>query len=114
MKIAVTKVFVKELNKYLKMNNIPYKAFYSTCNIDEYAWKISPFITDNMVLDYLSNIGVMRYITIVYPSEYYAMDKYITSLELNNLYTVGDNISEYMRKVIDYISIWKGGLIWLH
>lgn len=106
MKIAATKTFTKELNKALIARDIPYKAIYKTCVFDQYFALVDAFnTTTNIAYDYISKYGTMRYIDIVYPDNYHAMNKHVTTNELNSLYRAGDTINTYFARVIDYISI---------
>lgn len=93
MKLAITKVFTKELNKALKAHNLPYTAAFTYC---DYSLEI---------MDYDTKHRKYKCIRIDYPEYYYAMPKYLTSYDLRLAYTPGDNIETYFRSLLTYIEI---------
>lgn len=93
MKLTITKTFVKELNKALKKNNVPYTAIYTPCNYSTCS------------IDYDSKTKQYKCIGIHYPPEYYAIPQYLTTYDLNRVFIPGDTIETYMQRLIDYIAI---------
>lgn len=79
MKVMVSKVMERELNKFFK-DKPPFNKYsfeYGECSLEEYKFHIgSPM--DNEV-DWLYEKSKFKFIEVIYPEEYYAMSTYLTT-----------------------------------
>lgn len=105
MKIAATTTMVSELNKAFKRKGMPYKAKYVTYDEREYAWYVGDIYDAEDYGDYNYNTGNYRAICILYPCEYYACNRTLSSRELNDMYEKGDSFEHYMDKVVESVEI---------
>ncbi len=105
MKIQVSKVMVKALNEYARDMGRVEHFTYNTCNWDTYRLHVNSDILNNAVHDYISSTGVMKYITVTHPSNYYAADAYLSTRDLNRVFEPGMTYSEFMESVFNYVAI---------
>lgn len=97
---------VDALNEFARKMSRPEKFIYSTCDTFTYCMNIDSNIIENMAYgDYNGKTRKMKYITVVYPSSYYAVDAYLTTMALNGIYTPGMTLDNYFSAILDYIAI---------
>ena len=105
MKVLATKTMVNAINEFLKENGKDARAVYETMSRRAFEINVDFDIWDNE-RDYLPASDKMRAIKIVYPVEYYAMPRYLTSAALVKLFRRSDkSYNGFMREVLDEISI---------
>ena len=105
MKIQVSKKMVTELNKAAKKARAPFKFYYSQCTPEEYAVCVNYDVWSNADYDFNGENGLMRFISVKYAPELYAVPQYLTTILLNKIFYNGMNAAEYFNAVIDYVSI---------
>lgn len=98
MKIMVSKAMAKALNKAAKELNKPYTFYYRECGLFEYRRYVNAYgnISGHDIIN--NNI---KYIAVVYPDNYYAMDSHITFYDLDRLFIPGDTTGTYTRRVVE-------------
>lgn len=100
MKVKVSKTMVKELNKYAK--NLEFA--YRECNIDTYRTCVNYDVFGNNA-DYNTKTGLMKFIQVNYPSEYYALPQYLTTRELLKMLDSGDTVESYCNRVVSNMQV---------
>lgn len=82
MIVAVTKKMADAINKRVKQ--MGYTAIMETMTPNEFSIKVgSAFQHDD---DYNVSTGMMQVIMIIYPENYYAVPRYLTTKELRSAY----------------------------
>lgn len=105
MKVQATKTMTKAINDFLKENGERMRAIYETMSRRAFEINVDFDFWDNE-RDYLPASDKMRAVKIVYPVEYYAMPRYLTSAALVKLFRKSDkSYNGFMREVLDEISI---------
>jgi len=89
MKAQVSKVLVKELNKQFKERGWNYGFNYCETGLDSYRTYINMFYADSEN-DWIESRGMMKYIAVIYPAEYYALPKYLTTNDLVDCFRRSD------------------------
>lgn len=81
MKVMVSKVMAKTLQEHIKQYTIRYKEV----STDYYKLYVDTdvFSHDN---DFNCNTGKMKVIEVIYPSEFFAIERYITTNDLNRIF----------------------------
>ena len=92
---------VKALNNAAKTLNKPYVFNYCECGYNEYIWYVSGHVSGH---DITKN-NKIKYITVVYPDYYYAMNKYITFYDLDRAFIPGDTIETFTARIIEVYEI---------
>lgn len=82
MLVASTKKMAKMLSEAVK--NKGYKVKYITVNAEEYRWYIGDIFDAEYYGDWLPETNKFRAIEIVYPEDYYATPRYLTTQEIRN------------------------------
>lgn len=100
MKVRVS----NPMRKYLQEQIPEYKFYLLKMGIDQYRISVDLDIFENES-DYSPEKNEMKVLQIVYPSEYYAMPAYLTTRQLNRLFTMSDHTAagfiEEVRKKIE-------------
>lgn len=105
MKVLATKTMTKAINDFLKQSGERMRAVYETMSRRAFETNVDFDFWDNE-RDYLPASGEMRAIKIVYPSEYYALPRYLTSAALVKLYRRSNGTyKDFMREVLEEIAI---------
>lgn len=106
MKVKVTKIMTNTLDKYAKKHGVKYRFVYHTAPIDYYRTAVNwDIYTAESYGDYDIEHGVFKYIAVVYPSEWYAMNDYITTADLVRLFDKSDTIDTFCERVINAYEI---------
>lgn len=106
MNIQATKVMAQAINRALKAKGWEgYKADQVMLTSQAYSWYVGDIYDAEDYGDYSDREDKYRAIRISYPADYCACDKYLTSEELNHLFTSGDTLDEFMGKVLEAIEI---------
>ena len=82
MKIKASKTMTKELKKYLPEG---YNMTLEKMSESQFAWHVD-IDTYKHETDYNITDNTFSVIKVVYPHEFYAMPKYITTKDLNNIF----------------------------
>ena len=102
MKIQVTKTMVNTLKKHLPKG---YKIEYTTVNRDSFAWLVD-LHTYKHEIDYDFMIDAFKVIVISYPDNYYACNKYITTIDLTRIFKKSDKtLDGFIKDFIEYIEV---------
>lgn len=102
MKIKVTKTMVNTLNKYCK--NKPFRFMYIELSPDNYKSIVDYNLFDNEI-DYNADKGVFKAIKCIYNGELYAMPQYLTTVNLNRYFFIGDTLDSYMNRVVEDMEV---------
>ena len=106
MRVSATKTMARELNKAGKKAGVPYRFEHITMDTNAYKWNVDYDVFRAYDYgDYDISTGKMRAIMVVYPSEYYAVPRYLTTYELHGLYKNGDTLESFMDRVLDSVEI---------
>lgn len=105
MKIAATTTMTKALNDGFKRKGVGYKAKYVKYDERAYAWYVGDVYEAEEYGDFNYNTGEYRAIVIIYPDNYYACERTLSSRELNDLYENGDSLEHYVDKVIESVEV---------
>lgn len=104
MQVKVSKVMVKFLNDNL-LKSKGYKAVFQEFTPDQYSLYVSYNIMDNEN-DYNYNSGKMKSIKIVYPDNYYANSRYLTTNDLVKIFNNSDKtVSGFLNQLWNEIEI---------
>lgn len=99
MLCKVTKRMVKELNKEAKNHSLSF--VYRECTPEQFSRIFSDWYLINA--DYYGDFdytkGVCKYIAVVYPAEYYAMNNYLTTYDLIKLNKAGFSVADFVKEV---------------
>ena len=103
MKIMISKTMVKALNAAAKRLHMPYEFKYNECGYTEYRRYINTF-------GYISGHDITRdnkikYISVSYPDNYYAMQQYITFNDLDRAFVAGDTIETFTNRIAELYEI---------
>ena len=103
MKIMISKTMVKALNAAAKKLNMPYEFNYNECGYTEYRRYINTF-------GYISGHDItkdnkIKYISVLYPDNYYAMQQYITFDDLDRAFIAGDTIESFTNRIVERYEI---------
>ena len=103
MKIMISKTMVKALNAAAKTMNKRMTFNYCECGYNEYRRYINTFgyISGH---DITSNNNI-KYISVVYPPEYYAMNNYITFNDLDRAFIPGDTTETFTQRIVEQYEI---------
>lgn len=107
MQVKISKVMCKSINDYLKAQKqfTGYKLEYVELKSNEYQSCVDYDIYNNMI-DYDNNKSIFKTIRVVYPVEYYACDKYLTTKELKQAYKNCDKTyNSFMQEIKNIIEI---------
>lgn len=106
MNIAATKTMADAINKAFKAEGWrDYKASQVMLTEREYSWHVGDVYDAEDYGDYNDRENKYRVIRIIYPADYYACDKFLSSKELNYIFEKGDTLEKYMEKVLEAIEI---------
>lgn len=105
MRIAATNKMVAALNRAAREAGKSFKFVYATMDTGAYAWNVGDIWTAYDYGDYNASTGKMRAVRVSYPCDYYAMPRYISTAELNDIYEVGDTLAGYISRVLDWVTI---------
>ena len=103
MKIMISKTMVKALNAAAAALNMPHKFAYCECGYTEYRRYINTF-------GYISGHDITRdnkikYISVSYPDNYFAIDQYITYDDLSRAFIAGDTIESFTNRIVEWYEI---------
>ena len=105
MKVAATSTMTKEINKYLTEHGKKMRAVYLTLMPRDYEIKVDYDLLRNEI-DYLPASGKMRVISIVYPPEFYATPRHLTTIDIVKIFKRTDKtFNGLMQGIIDEIAI---------
>lgn len=88
MKVKVSKTMVKFLNDNL-LKSKGYKAVFNEMNTNQYSFYVSYEIMDHEN-DYNYNTAKMKSIKILYPDDYYAVPRFLTTNDLVKIFKNSD------------------------
>ena len=88
MQVKVSKVMVKFLNNNL-LKSKGYKAVFNEMTTDQYCLYVNYNIMDHEN-DYNYNTGKMKSIKILYPDNYYAVPRFLTTNDLVKIFKNSD------------------------
>ena len=106
MKVKVTKIMTNTLDKYAKNHGVKYRFVYHTATLDYYRTAVNLDVFgayDNG--DFDENNGVFKYIAVIYPPEWYAVNQYITTADLRRLFDKSDTVDSFCERVIEAYAI---------
>ena len=105
MKVLATKTMTNAINDFLKENGERKRAIYETLSRWAYKCMIDFDVWANEI-DYLPKTDALRVIKIVYPPEYFAMPRYLTSNDLVKIFKKSDKTyNGFMRELMDEIAL---------
>ena len=107
MKVKISKVMCKSIIDYLqgKKQFTGYRLSYVELKPNDYKYCVDYDIYNNMI-DYDDKKNIFKAIKIVYPVNYYACDKYITTKELKQAYKNCDKTyNSFMQEIKNIIEI---------
>lgn len=102
MKLKVTKAMVNTLNRYAKGNPLRFE-FRTTSPANYERFVNSDLFKNESDFDY--NTGLFKYISVIYPGEFYAPPQTLTTYDLKRLYVSGDTVETYCKRVIENMMI---------
>lgn len=103
MKIIISKTMVKALNVAAKRLHMPYEFTYHECGYNEYRRYINTF---GMISGHdITRDNKIKYISVSYPDNYYAMNNYITFNDLDRAFIPGDTIETFTARIIEQYEI---------
>lgn len=106
MKVQATRVMANALNKGAREHGKAYAFRHITVTPQEYERYIdSDLFTAEDYGDYNASTGKLRAIKVVYPDEYYAMPRYLTTRALNREFVSGDTAESYIKRVLESVEI---------
>lgn len=102
MKLKITKVLAKELNKRINAFDIE----YDELNESSYRFYVDCSIFDNEI-DYNYKTDKFKVFRVIYPDSYYAMSHYITTKDLVRMFRRLSNktIDDLVQEIINEYSI---------
>ena len=86
VQVAATKTITKYLNDNKPENSSVYNISYHTTSVFNYGLAIGDSYFNDQ--DYLPISNTMRFLQVEYKPECYAMNRYLTTRELNKIFTV--------------------------
>lgn len=98
----VTKAMVNTLNRYVKGN--PLRFEYRTTSPANYERFVDYDLFKNES-DFDYSTGLFKYISVIYPGEFYALPKTLTTYDLKRLYVSGDTVETFCNRVIENMMI---------
>lgn len=105
MNVQVSKAMTNEINNYFKNNGIPYKAQYETMTPAAFGWNVD-INTEQHEADFLPASGKMRAIKILYPEDFYACPRYVTTRELLRVFRKSNKtLAGFLGNLCDEIAI---------
>ena len=106
MNIQATKTMAQAINKALKAKGWKgYRVEQIMLTSQAYAWNVGDIYDAEDYGDYCDLNNKYRALRVIYPAEYYACDKYLTTQDLNRIFEKGDTLEAFMAKVLDEIEI---------
>lgn len=104
MKVKVTKKMVNELNKALK--DKPVEFDYRELDVDSYRFHVnSDYFQAYDWGDYDYNKSMFRYIAVIYPAEYFAFNKTLTTYDLNRIFRSGMTFDDFAKAVFAEVEV---------
>lgn len=105
MKVAATSTMTREINKYLTEHGEKMRAVYLTITPRDYEINVDYDLLRNEI-DYLPASGKMRVISIIYPPEFYAMPRHLTTIDIVKIFKRTDKtFNGLMQGIADEIAI---------
>ena len=105
MKVQATSTMAKEIAKALKAKGLDYKAKQVKLTEREYSWYVGDTYDAEDYGDYDYTKQEYRAIMIIYPDNYYACPRYLSTRELKDIFTSGDTLEKFMAKVVEAVEI---------
>ena len=106
MKVKCTKKMAAELNRAATAAGKLYRFELRKLDQDQYAALVGgDLFTAYDYGDYDPATGTLKAIAAIYPAEYYAGNRYITTQELRGLYASGDTLDTYTGRVVEAMAI---------
>lgn len=102
MKIMISKAMVKALNAAAKKQNKPMYFNYCECSYLEYKYRVNAFSLSGHDI---TNNNMVKYISVSYPDNYYAMNNYITFYDLERAFIPGDTIETFTNRIVNNYEI---------
>ena len=102
MKIMISKTMVKALNAAAKKQNKPMYFNYCECGYLEYKYRVNAF---NLSGYDITKNNKIKYISVSYPDNYYAMNNYITFNDLNRAFIAGDTVETFTNRIVERYEI---------
>lgn len=106
MKICASKKMAQELNKAIQATRFSGMMTFEgvTMKPENYLIQVSNDYRDAET-DFNYNTGRVKVINVIYGPEYYALNAYLTTRQLNRLYAAGDDWETYSNKVFEELEI---------
>lgn len=107
MKVKITKKMVNEIKKaFAKIEKVKnYDVEYVKMSSRQYNYCVD-FDNKSMDYDYNWLNGEWVVIKILYPNEYYAMPKYITTVDLLNIFRKSNKtLDGFMQELADFLEV---------
>lgn len=102
MRIAATTTMAAALNKAFKAKGYKgYKAKQVYLTADQYRWEVGDIYDAEDYGDYNDDKRAYRAIVVLYPDDYYACPRYLTTKDLNRLFSKGDTLESYTTRVAE-------------
>lgn len=98
----ISKTMVKALNAAAKKLNMPHRFTYCECSYLEYKYRVNAF---NLSGHDITNNNKIKYISVSYPDNYYAMNNYITFYDLDRAFIPGDTIETFTNRIVERYEI---------
>ena len=101
MRIAATTTMAATLNKEFRRRGWDYKARQVWLKAQQYSWNVGDIYDAEDYGDYNDEKDAYRAIVVIYPDDYYACPRYITTRDLNRLFSKGDTLDTYAARVAE-------------
>lgn len=107
MQVAATTTMARMLAKACKDKGLNYQVRYITCNAEQYSRYVGSIYEAEDYGDWNCNTNKFRAIEVVYPDDYYAMPRYITTKEIVYLRadTQPKNAEELVARLAEAVEI---------
>lgn len=104
MLVKVTKKMVKELNNALKDKPVTFD--YREADVTSYRFYVNSDVFQAYDYgDFDFNKNVFKFIACIFPEEYYAMNRYLTTYDLNKLFCSGMTFDDFAKAVFDAVEV---------
>lgn len=114
MRIQATKAMAQAINKAFKSQQGRFKgcrAVYNTATPQAYAWHVGSIYDAEDWGDFNAANGTIRYITVSYPDDAYAMPRHLSTKDLTDIYrrarrdSGAITLDEFMGAVLDAVEV---------
>ena len=105
MKIIISKTMVKALNAAAAALNMPHRFTYCETGYNEYRQLINMFGYGHLSGHDITRDNKIKYISVSYPDNYYAIDQYITFDDLDRAFMAGDTVETFTNRIVEWYEI---------